>query len=167
VTAVTTNRIAEVAGVSIGSVYQYFPDKKAIFVALHQRHIEDIDRIVQARLVENAGAPLETMIRAMVEAMVDAHKPDPALYALMFSEVPHRVEGTRDFAVRMHGAFCLAIASRSRGLRKGRDPDRMAFVVAHMLDALCHGALLTRPAGLSLAEAKQEIVRAVSSYLRA
>src|SRR5580693_6112323 len=87
--AVTTNRIAEVAGVSIGSVYQYFPDKRAIFVALHERHIEEIDRIVQARLVENAGAPLETMIRAMVEAMVDAHKPDPALYALMFSEVPH------------------------------------------------------------------------------
>jgi AcrR family transcriptional regulator len=41
--AITTNRIAEVAGVSIGSVYQYFPDKRAIFVALHQRHIEQID----------------------------------------------------------------------------------------------------------------------------
>src|SRR5215472_4075761 len=62
--AVTTNRIAEVAGVSIGSVYQYFPDKAAIFAALHQRHIEEIDRIVQAKLVEHAASSLEILIRA-------------------------------------------------------------------------------------------------------
>src|ERR1700722_5740940 len=53
VEAVTTNHIAEVAGVSIGSVYQYFPDKRAIFVALHQRHIEEIDRMVESKLMEN------------------------------------------------------------------------------------------------------------------
>src|SRR6202042_2504846 len=75
--AVTTNRVAEVAGVSIGSVYQYFPDKGAIFVALHQRHIEHVDRLIQATLVENADATLETLFRAMIDAMVDAHTPDP------------------------------------------------------------------------------------------
>ena len=37
--SITTNRIAETAGVSIGSVYQYFPNKNALFVALHERHI--------------------------------------------------------------------------------------------------------------------------------
>jgi len=166
VSAVTTNRISEVAGVSIGSVYQYFPDKQAIFVALHQRHIEQIDRLIQARLLENAGAPIETMIRAMVEAMIDAHTPDPELYALMFSEVPHRAQGTRDFAVRMHGAFRLAIAARAHELKRERNLDKMAFVVSHMVDSLCHGAVLQRPKGLSLADAKDEIVHAVSAYLR-
>src|ERR1700691_4423949 len=90
VKAVTTNRVAEVAGVSIGSVYQYFPDKRAIFVALHQRHIEQIDRLVESKLIENANASLDELIRAMVQAMIDAHTPDPALYELMFTEVPHR-----------------------------------------------------------------------------
>jgi AcrR family transcriptional regulator len=166
VSAVTTNRISEVAGVSIGSVYQYFADKQAIFVALHQRHTEQIDRLLQAKLLENAGAPLERMIRAMVNAMIDAHTPDPELYSLMFSEVPHRTEGTRDFAVRMHGAFRLAIAARAQELKKGRSPDRMAFIVTHMVDSLCHGAVLRRPNGLSLADAKDEIVHAVLAYLR-
>jgi AcrR family transcriptional regulator len=166
VSAVTTNRISEVAGVSIGSVYQYFPDKQAIFVALHQRHVEHIDRLIQAKLLENAEAPLETMIRAMVEAMIDAHTPDPRLYALMFSEVPHRSEGTRDFAVRMHGAFRLAIAARAHELKESRSPGKMAFIVTHMVDSLCHGAVLRRPKGLSLADAKDEIVHAVSAYLR-
>lgn len=45
--ALTTNRIADVAGVSIGSLYQYFPDKRAIFIALHRRHIEQMDRLVE------------------------------------------------------------------------------------------------------------------------
>jgi AcrR family transcriptional regulator len=167
VTAVTTNRIAEVAGVSIGSVYQYFPDKRAIFVALHQRHIEEIDRLVETKLVENASSSLEKLIRAMVEAMIDAHTPDPALYELMLTEVPHRMEGTRDFAVRLHGAFRLAISARAHELRKGRDLDKVVFVVTHMVESLSHGAVLRRPPGLSLADAKEEVVRAVLAYLRA
>jgi len=165
ISGVSTNRIAEVAGVSIGSVYQYFPDKRAVFVALHQRHIEHIDRLIQTKLLENAEAPLETLIRAMVTAMIDAHTPDPELYALMYSEVPHRTEGTRDFAVRMHGAFRLAIAARGQEIKGAGDPNRMAFVVTHMVDSLCHGAVLRRPPGLSLNGAKEEIVRAVLAYL--
>lgn len=115
--AVTTNRIAEVAGVSIGSVYQYFPDKRAIYIALHQRHLQEIDRLVETKLIEHSASPLEKLIRAMVEAMVEAHATDPKLYELLLTEVPHRAEGTRDFAVRLHGAFRLAIASRVHELK--------------------------------------------------
>lgn len=167
VKAVTTNRIAEVAGVSIGSVYQYFPDKRAIFIALHQRHIEDIDRLVESKLVENASSSLEELIRAMIEAMIDAHAPDPELYEVMLTEVPHRAEGTHDFAVRLHGAFQLAIAARKHELRKNRDLDKVVFIVTNMVESLSHGAVLRRPPGLSLPDAREEIVRAVLAYLHA
>jgi AcrR family transcriptional regulator len=163
--AVTTNRIAEVAGVSIGSVYQYFPDKRAILVALHQRHIEEIDSMVKTRLVEHATSSLDELIRAMVEGMIEAHTKDPELCELLFHEVPHRADGTRDFAVRLHGAFLLAISSRAKELKKGRDPDRLAFVVTHMIESLSHGVLFRRPPALSLADAKAESVRAVLAYL--
>jgi len=165
--AVTTNRIAEVAGVSIGSVYQYFPDKRAIFAALHERHIQEIDRLVETKLIEHAASPLDTLMRAMIEAMVDAHASDPELYELLLTEVPHRAEGTRDFAVRLHGAFRLAIASRSDEFKTRRDLETVVFVVTHMVEALSHGAVLRRPARLSLAAAKEEAVRAVLAYLHA
>jgi len=165
--AITTNRIAEVAGVSIGSVYQYFPDKRAIFTALHQRHVDQIDRLVQNTLVEHAASSLEDLIRAMVEAMIEAHAPDPELYELLMMQVPHRADGTQDFAVRLHGAFLLAISARAPELKKGRDLDKVVFVVTHMVEALSHGAILRRPVTMSLAEAKQEAVRAVLAYLRA
>ena len=164
--AVTTNRIAEVAGVSIGSVYQYFVDKQAIFVALHQRHIDQVDRMVETKLVEHAGATLDILIRAMIEGLIDAHAADPELYELLATEVPHRADGTRAFAQRLHGAFRLALSSRAHELKKGRDLDNLAFVVANMVDSLSHAALFQRPPRLSLPAAKAEVVRAVLAYLR-
>ncbi len=165
--AVTTNRLAEVAGVSIGSVYQYFPDKQAIFAALHQRHIEQIDRIIEATLIENAAAPLDRLMSAMVDAMVDAHSADPELHDLLLSRVGHRAGGTQDFAERVHGTFLLALSARSRELKRGRDLDKLAFVVTHMVESLCHGAVRRPPLHASLKEIKAEIVRAVMAYLRA
>lgn len=163
--ALNTNRIAEVAGVSIGSVYQYFPDKRAIFAALHQRHIDEIDRIIGKTLMKNATSPLPTLIHALIDAMVDAHTPHPELYELMFNEVPHHVGGSQDFAVRLHGAFRLAIASRPRRLHRSQDLDKTAFVVANMVDSLSHAAVLRRPPGLSVCAAKDEAARAILAYL--
>jgi len=165
--AITTNRIAEVAGVSIGSVYQYFPDKRAIFVALHQRHVDQIDRMVETKLIEHAASSLDDLVRAMVEGMIEAHATDPELHELLLTEVPHRADGTRDFAVRLHGAFRLAISSRGHELKRRRDLDKIVFIVTHMVEALSHGAVLRRPAGLSIEDAKEEVVRAVLAYLRA
>src|SRR5262245_1365993 len=164
VDAVTTNRIAEVAGVSIGSVYQYFPDKRAIFLALHDRHVEEIGRLVERTLVEHAASSLEDVLRALVEAVVDAHAPDPELYELLRAEAPHRADGARRLEERLRGALRLAISSRAGELELPIDIERVLFVVTHMVDALSHGAALRRPQRLSLAAAKEEAVRAILAY---
>jgi AcrR family transcriptional regulator len=163
--ALTTNRIAEVAGVSIGSVYQYFSNKRAIFAALHQRHIEQIDRLIASTLVKHAASPLDELIGALIEAMVDAHTQDPELFALLASEVPHRAGSTQDFAARLHGVFRLAISSKAPDIEKRGDLDKAVFVVANLVDSLSHAAALRRPSGVSLAEAKAEAVKAVLAYL--
>jgi AcrR family transcriptional regulator len=161
VSAVTTNRIAEVAGVSIGSVYQYFPDKQAIFVALHRRHVEQMLRVVEETLVRHAAAPLAPAVRALVDAMVDVHAADAELHELLWQEVPHRAAGAPELEARLRGAWRLAIASRVRT----RDVDRMAFLLSHLVPALTH-AVLARPPQVSARAAKDEAVRAVLAYLR-
>jgi AcrR family transcriptional regulator len=165
--AVTTNRIAAVAGVSIGSVYQYFPDKRAIFVALHERHAEQIGRLVESTLVQHANASLAEMLRALIEAIADAHVPDPELYELLSTEVPHRAQRGRDLAGRLNGALRLAIASRAPKFGNNATLERVLFIVSNMMDALAHAAVLSRPPRLSLAAAKEESVRAIMAYLRA
>ena len=134
--------------------------------ALHQRHVEEMDRLVETKLVEHASSSLEVLVRAMVEAVVEAHAVDPELHELLLTQVPHRAEGTRAFAVRLHGAFRLAIASKHQDLKKHGDLDKIVFIVTNMVEALSHAAALQRPADLSRAEVKEEIVRAVMAYLR-
>src|SRR6516225_8057892 len=61
ISSVTTNRVAETAGVSIGSVYQYFPNKHALFVALHTRHIEQVNDVIRRRIMESGESSLEQL----------------------------------------------------------------------------------------------------------
>jgi AcrR family transcriptional regulator len=163
--AVTTNRIAEVAGVSIGSLYQYFPDKRAIFHALHSRHIEQVDQLIERTLAAHASSALEELVKALMEAMIEVHEGSPELYQALMAEVPHNSGGRQAFAVRLHGVFLLAIAARLYQLKKHHDPLKTAFVVAQMVDALSHAVVLPRPQGLSRSDLKKEAVRAVVAYL--
>src|ERR1041384_7828157 len=84
---VTTNRIAEAAGVSIGSLYQYFPDKKAIFLALHERHVDDVRQVIE-RAMADGSRSLDDCTRALVEGLADLHAAEPELHELVSEQVP-------------------------------------------------------------------------------
>src|SRR5271154_532489 len=74
----TTNRIAERAGVSIGSLYQYFPNKDAVLVALTERHIEAGAAVVAPLLARlEASTPLDDALRGLTAAMVALHRQRP------------------------------------------------------------------------------------------
>ena len=163
VDAVTTNRVAEVAGVSVGSIYQYFPDKRAIFLALHDWHAEEMGRLVERALVEHAAAAPDEMLRALVLALIDAHAADPVTHELLSLEVPHRAGGTRSLEARLAGALRLALGPRM----EPKDLERRLFVLVHAIEGLAHGAVLGRPEGLSLTAAREEAVRAVLAYVHA
>ena len=66
VEAITTNRIAEAAGVSIGSLYQYFPDKRAIFTALYDRHVDEVRNVIERTMADCTSASLEDFARELV-----------------------------------------------------------------------------------------------------
>jgi len=163
--SITTNRIAETAGVSVGSVYQYFPNKSALFVALHARHIGLVAGVIRRRMTEYPDSSLEHLVESLVEGMVEVHTADPELSELLGSEVPHRADGTVDFSIRFHEAFRTALAPHTASFGRKIDLDTRAFVMANLVDALGHAAALRRPRGLSLARAKAESCKAILAYL--
>src|SRR5688572_18416822 len=61
----STNRIAEEAGVSIGSLYQYFPSKESLVAALVERHVDEMMTLLEAALVRVAGAPIPVAVREL------------------------------------------------------------------------------------------------------
>ncbi len=165
--AITTNRIAAAAGVSIGSVYQYFPNKHAVFAALHERHIRQVDEIMARKMSENEDASLDKLVEAWMDGMVESHAQDPELSALLQSEVPHRASGTIEFVTRLHGSFRGALAPHTKSFHKRADLDMLAFFTASMVDALGHAVVTGKPRGLSLRRAKAEACRAILGYLTA
>jgi AcrR family transcriptional regulator len=163
--SITTNRIAETAGVSIGSLYQYFPNKNALFVALHERHIGLVAEVMRRRITECEDAPLEHLVESLIDGMVEAHTVDPELSELLQSEVPHRADRTVEFSVRFHQAFRAALALHTKRLARKIDLETCAFVTVNMVEALGHAVALRRPLGLSLARAKAESCKAILAYL--
>jgi AcrR family transcriptional regulator len=84
----TTNRIAEKAGVSVGSLYQYFPNKQAIFAALRERYHDWYDECVRAEIERGRGLPLREGMRQAMERIVALNALDPALHEQLAGPVP-------------------------------------------------------------------------------
>ncbi|CAL9339200.1 hypothetical protein SUDANB145_00228 [Streptomyces sp. enrichment culture] len=88
----TTNRIAERARVSIGSLYQYYPNKDAILVELVTRHLEAGEASVARYLAEGLPPSLEDTLRVFVRAAIENHVDDPRLLRIMAEEAPRSPE---------------------------------------------------------------------------
>ena len=147
--AVTTNRIAEAAGVSIGSLYQYFPDKKAIFNALHERHVEDVHLVIERTVTERSSS-LDEFTRTLVEGLADLHAAEPELHELVSQQVP---EGPLGFRRALRQTFERVTSS-----------ERMLFVLPNVIEALVHG-ISQRPRPILAASAREEAVRTVLTCL--
>ncbi|NOX82531.1 MAG: TetR/AcrR family transcriptional regulator [Alphaproteobacteria bacterium] len=83
----TTNHIAERAGVSIGSLYQYFPGAEAIMAALIEQHVAD-ERAAAEEILSAAENSQTDVMRALLVAFVDAHSSAPRLTARLHALAP-------------------------------------------------------------------------------
>src|ERR1022692_1621649 len=68
----TTTRVAERAGVSVGTLYQYYPNKQSLLFVVLEHHLNSVAARVEAAREGACHKPLAEMIRDMVEAFVDA-----------------------------------------------------------------------------------------------
>ena len=139
----STNRIAEVAGVSVGSLYQYFPSKEALVAALIDRHNQEVMRAVQGELAEAVSLPLEQAVRKLVAVAVKAHRIDPKLHRVLAEQIPRvgRLEKVETFN-RQNYVLFAAYLERHRDEVRVVDLALAAFVCVTSIEALTHTAVL-------------------------
>lgn len=165
-----TNRIAEKAGVSIGSLYQYFPGKDALVAAVIDRHKEEVMRVVRSALAEVDALPVEAAVRRLVAVAIDAHRVDPELHRVLTEQLPRtgRLGQVETFHREAQAGFAAYLAGHLDELRP-IDVELAAFVCVASIEAVTHGAVLYRPDLLKKASVDalvDETTRLVVGYLR-
>jgi AcrR family transcriptional regulator len=151
----STNLIAQVAGVSVGSLYQYFPNKEAIAAALVGRiqsellgRLREIAEAAAARAVD--ADAVRAVVGALVDAVIDVHAREPQLVRLFLTTPEH----VHDASIVDATHIVAGLLERYRGLividDDLADLDDIAWVLVRAVDALLMGhevaPRLSRPA---------------------
>jgi AcrR family transcriptional regulator len=165
----STNRIAEVAGVSIGSLYQYFPSKEALVAAVIDRHTQEISEVTRNALVKAAARPLEAAAREFVSVAIDAHRVNPKLHSVLAEQIPH-VGRLKNVEANIQEGYALVrgYLEAHRDEINVPDLDLAAFILVTVVEALTHAAVLRRPDVLTGDKAQRfvdEVTRLVVQYL--
>ena len=166
----STNRIAEVAGVSVGSLYQYFPSKEALVAAVIERHQQEIMQTVRGELAEVLAQPVEQAMRKLVAIAVKAHRVDPKLHRVLAEQIPRvgKLEKLETFN-RENFTLFRAYLERHRDELRVDDLELASFVCVTSIEALTHNAVLHHSKMLS-DEAMEALIdegaRLVTGYLK-
>lgn len=150
----TTNHIAQRAGVSIGTIYQYFRNKKAILAALAERRADTVRDNIADLIIRDPGAhTIRPIIRALAKSFQGS---------LGAREALSDVAGAKALS-QHHEAFLAAIEGRAR-LSIELTPER-AFILTHTPISLLRAAAITPELGLDPQVLEDELVRLMEGYL--
>jgi AcrR family transcriptional regulator len=160
----TTNEVAELAGVSIGSLYQYFPNKVVLANAIRQRHFDDVLLVLKA--INDDGKPISERIEHLIAGMIAIHSVNPALHRVLMEDAPAS-EARRVAHDQFEAEYlrCYAMLVGCAGRKRPNPSDRIA---AQVLSAAVAGAIhdAAHNGNLALPSFKQEIVQLVRAYLQ-
>ena len=162
----STNRVALAAGVSVGSLYQYFPSKEALVAALVDRHVEQMTSLVKAKLTEVSTAPLEVAVRTIIDVMFDAHRIDPRLHKVLIEQVPRvgKLEHVVGVEREVEVLVTVFLAARKGEIRRTQ-LEAAAFVLCNLVEAVTHAAVLAELMVPRRSEVAAELTDMVLRYL--
>ncbi len=163
----TTNRIAVVAGVSIGSLYEYFPNKDALLAALARRHMQEgLAEAARILAAGTSGGTIDALARSGLRAMLALHDRDVALHRMIFEEtaLPSWLRRELETLAEPLVDTLTAILRSSPEVRVP-DPRLAAILVVQITESMTHGFVLHPPEGVSRDRFVEEGTRLLRAYL--
>lgn len=161
-----TNVVAERAGVSVGSVYQYFPNKDSLVTALHERHGAQMYAAIAAVLATERPDGLHGHVQAMVRALLAAHRVAPDLHRVLEREFPF-FDAPRDQSAADGGIFrqVRQLLEAHRREIAPTDLDLATWMVLQTMESLAHAAAIEPPTMFAPEAVEAAIVRVLMGYL--
>jgi AcrR family transcriptional regulator len=161
-----TNHIAERAGISIGSLYQYFPNKESLMAALMDQHSSEIAALVESKLQNLFDVPPEVAIPELIRAVIAAHAINPCLHQVLSEEIP-RSERPQQMqtADERITELLRAYLTRWRDRISPQNLDMTVFILSRTVESLCHSAVIEHPSFVSNSQFEQEVSNLLLLYL--
>ena len=163
----TTTRVASRAGVSVGTLYQYFPNKSALLRAVLMRHLEAITDKVERVCREQHGNPLREMATAVVTTFLEAKLGD-AKASVAFYSVSSDVDGAKVLkrtGARFNQAIVDMLASSREPLHE--EPQLVAAMLQGAMTGVSRRLLESEAPEQHFESFRRELVLLVSAYLAA
>lgn len=160
----STNRVAAAAGVSIGSLYQYFPSKEALVAELLEHYTTQFQALVLGYLEGEAQTEPRAVAGALVRRMVELKRGNPKLARVLREQIPRvgRMNRYEENLDRIVDAVVRYLSGHAATLRHP-EPERLrdvVYVVVHTVDAVTHqGVVQERDAERLVADVTDMIVR--------
>jgi len=162
----TTNQIAELAGVSIGSLYQYFPNKLALITELHERHRALVAKSVLGVLDSMGSRPLDEMVLRVVECSLSAHRDHPGLQRVLHAQLPQLSQ--QDDASPAKQVVGRRVYLLLQAHLPGVDQETLSLAVQTLLtmcECLVHDVVLNPRAEANDPATARNIAHALCGYL--
>lgn len=142
----STNRVAEEAGISPGSLYQYFSDKQTILAAVVDRYSDDLAAQLTAVLTDHLGKPGPALVRATLDSLMDALAENVEFLRLVVEQLPraHHVGKTAAIEARI-GDLVAAYLHINPPRSRVHDPATSAWILVRTVEHLAVQYVLDAP----------------------
>jgi AcrR family transcriptional regulator len=161
-----TNRIADRAGISIGSLYQYFPNKESLMAALIEQHSNEMAELVETKLNHLFDSPLEIVVPELIRAVIAAHAINPRLHQVLSEEVPRLGKSIQ--MEQSQERVAQILTSYLNRWSDSIEPQNLAmtvFILCRTVDALSHAAVIEYPDFIKDDRFEIEVSNLLLSYL--
>jgi AcrR family transcriptional regulator len=163
----STNKIARRAGVSVGSLYQYFSDKDALVNALLEQWVERQLALLEETLVALREADAEATVRAVLVGMIQIKQHSPELTRVLYEQIPRT--GQFDQVERWNRRAAQLLEGHLEARRAQVRPQalgQVAWLLVQIFHGVINHAALYQPGLLQEAWLVEELTELVLRYLR-